>query len=211
MCNAGIMATPAELSKNGYELQFATNHLSHALLIKLLMSVLEETAAQPDSDVRIVKLASVAYKTSTPSSGIEFFKLKTRGASYGAFYNPTKWVCYAQSKLANLLYPVELATHHPSVTSVAVHPGFIKTDLHANTNFMDRQVVNMLSGGNWLDSTKEAYNQTWAATTKKENLVSGAYYEPVGVKTTPVTRQGQDRGLAKELWHWTERELKAWA
>ncbi|CAE7023202.1 Oxidoreductase [Pyrenophora teres f. teres] len=47
ICNAGIMATPTELSKDGYELQFATNHLGHALLMKVLLPLMLETAAQP--------------------------------------------------------------------------------------------------------------------------------------------------------------------
>jgi len=210
MCNAGIMAVPNDVSKDGYEIQFATNHLGHALLMKLLLPVMLDTASQPNADVRIVNLSSVAYKQNVPSTGIEFSKLKTKGANYGSFFSFNKWVCYGQSKLANLLYATELAAHHPSITSVAVHPGFIKTDLFASTNFMDRQVVNIISGGNWLDTEQGAYNQTWAATTKKENLVNGAYYEPVGVKTTPSTKLGRDRALAKELWEWTEKELKAW-
>ncbi|KAI2474950.1 retinol dehydrogenase 14 [Pyrenophora tritici-repentis] len=200
ICNAGIMATPSELSKDGYELQFATNHLGHALLMKLLLPLMLETTAQPNPDVRIVNLSSVAYKAGGPSSGID----------YGPFYNPMKWVYYNQSKLANLLYSVELAARHPSITSVAVHPGFIKTDLLVHINSMDRQVINLLSHGDWRTAVTGAYNQTWAATTQKENLVNGAYYEPVGVKTVPSTRQGRDRALAKELWEWTERELKDW-
>ena len=50
----------------------------------------------------------------------------------------------------------------------------------------------------------------WAATTAKKHLENGAYYEPVGVKTVPTTKQGKDRGLAKKLCEWTEAELKAW-
>ncbi|KAG9185553.1 hypothetical protein G6011_06884 [Alternaria panax] len=210
MCNAGIMAVPNDVSKDGYEIQFATNHLGHALLVKLLLPLMLETAAQPNADVRIVNLSSLAYKNNVPSSGIVFSKLKTKGASYGSFFALNKWVCYSQSKLANLLYTTELAARHPSITSVAVHPGFIKTDLFASTNFIDRQVVNIVSGGNWLDTEQGAYNQTWAATTDKGNLVNGAYYEPVGVKTTPATKLARDRALAKELWEWTESELEAW-
>jgi NAD(P)-dependent dehydrogenase (short-subunit alcohol dehydrogenase family) len=210
MCNAGIMAVPSEMSKDGYEIQFATNHLGHALLMKLLLPFMLETASQPDADVRIVNLSSIAYKHNVPSAGIEFSKLKTKGANYGSLFSFNKWVCYGQSKLANLLYTTEMAARYPSITFVAVHPGFIKTDLFASTNFLDRQVVNFISGGNWLDTTQGAYNQTWAATTKKENLVNGAYYEPVGVKTTPSSKPGKDRALAKELWEWTESELKAW-
>ncbi|KAH7076292.1 retinol dehydrogenase 14 [Paraphoma chrysanthemicola] len=208
MCNAGIMATPVSLSKDGYEIQFATNHLGHALLIKLLLPCMLKTAAEPNSDVRIVNLSSVAYKT-TPNAGIEFSKLKTKDANYGPFYNPNKWMCYGQSKLANLLYPIELAARHPSITSVAVHPGFIKTELHAHEGFFDRQIVDMLAD-KWLDEKEGAYNQTWAATTLATNLQNGAYYEPVGVKTVPATKQGKDQALAEELWEWTEKELKAW-
>jgi NAD(P)-dependent dehydrogenase (short-subunit alcohol dehydrogenase family) len=210
MTNAGIMATPNVLTKDGYELQFGTNHLGHALLIKLLIPLMLETASRPNADVRIITLSSLTYKHFTPSQGIEFQKLKTKGANYGSYFNFNKWVCYGQSKLANMLYAAELAARHPSITSVSVHPGFINTDLFVNTNFVDRQVTNIFAGGKWLDTKEGAYNQTWAATTKKENLVNGAYYEPLGVKTTPETKAANDRALAKELWEYTERELKAW-
>ena len=208
MCNAGIMATPPSMSKDGYEIQFATNHLGHALLIKLLLPCMLSTAAQPDSDVRIINLSSVAYNT-VPNAGIEFAKLKTPNANYGPFYNPSKWMCYGQSKLANLLYATQLAKHYPSITTVAVHPGFIKTDLHAHESFADRMVVNMIAD-KWVTREQGAYTQTWAATTAKGGLENGAYYEPVGVKTVPKTRQGKDEGLAGELWEWTERELEKW-
>lgn len=208
MCNAGIMATPASMSQDGYEIQFATNHLGHALLIKLLLPLLLDTAKQVNSDVRVVNLASVAYRQA-PSRGIEFDNLKKAGASYGRFFTPNKWACYGQSKLANLLYATKLAEHYPSITSVAVHPGFIKTDLHSNENFMDRQVVNMIAD-KWLSVEAGAYNQTWAATTQKKNLENGAYYEPVAKKTTPNTMLGKDARLAMALWDWTEKELKSW-
>lgn len=208
MLNAGIMATPASLSKDGYEIQFATNHLGHALLVKLLLPTMLKTAEQPASDVRLINLASVAY-SNAPSSGIEFSKLKTKNSNYGGLLTPNKWACYGQSKLANLLYPIELAKHYPSITSVAVHPGFIKTELHTHENFMDRRIVNMMAD-KWLEQKEGAYTQTWAATVGKGKLENGAYYEPVGVKTVPKTKQGKDAGLARELWEWTEKELESW-
>ena len=204
------MATPPTLSTDGYELQFATNHLGHALLIKLLLPLMLEKTSKSSSDVRIINLSSVAYRIGTPSSGIEFSKLRTKGANYGSLFTANKWVCYGQSKLANLLYATELANHHPSITSVAVHPGFIKTELHQNEGFMDRQVVNYLAGGNWLGTEEGACNQVWAATTEKKGLLNGAYYEPVGVKTVPTSKQGRDEKLARELWEYTERELERW-
>ncbi|THZ29380.1 hypothetical protein D6C89_02077 [Aureobasidium pullulans] len=208
MCNAGIMATPDALSKDGYEIQLATNHLGHALLIKSLLPCLLKTAEQPNSDVRIVSLTSSAHEM-VPNAGIEFNKLKTLGANYGPFYQPNKWMCYGQSKLANLLYANQLAERYPSITSVAVHPGFIKTALHDNNGLADRMVVNF-KADKWVSEEEGAYTQTWAATTAKEKLSSGAYYVPVGVKTTPKVKQAKDVGLAKELWEWTEVQLEKW-
>jgi NAD(P)-dependent dehydrogenase (short-subunit alcohol dehydrogenase family) len=103
MCNAGIMATPASLSKDGYEIQFATNHLGHALLIKSLLPTMLKTASQPNSDVRIINLSSVAH-TTTPTSGIEFAKLKTKGANYGPIYNPNKWVSVSAMKTTSNIF-----------------------------------------------------------------------------------------------------------
>ncbi|KAI8631489.1 retinol dehydrogenase 14 [Xylariaceae sp. FL1651] len=210
MCNAGVMALQPGLSKDGYEIQFATNHIGHALLIKLLAPVMLKTAEQPNSDVRIINLSSVAYRAA-PESGVEFDTLKTTQKSLGPFYAPSKWVRYGQSKLANLLYPIELAQKYPSIKCVAVHPGFVKTELHTVNNHADWALLNVISKGNWTPVEEGPYNQTWAATTPKDFLESGAYYEPVGNKVVPTTAQGKDKALAKKLFDWTEKELAAWS
>jgi NAD(P)-dependent dehydrogenase (short-subunit alcohol dehydrogenase family) len=208
MCNAGIMAWDPSLSKDGYEIQFATNHLGHALLIKLLMPVLEKTADAPNSDVRIVNLSSVGYKT-TPPAGIDFATLKTSQSSIGRLTAPGKWARYGQSKLANLLYARALAKHHPKITSVAVHPGYIRTDLFLQTSVMDRLPVMFMARGKWVPVEQGCWNQTWAATVPKEELMNGAYYEPVAQEVTPETRMGRNDELVERLWEWTEKELKS--
>jgi NAD(P)-dependent dehydrogenase (short-subunit alcohol dehydrogenase family) len=69
--NAGIMASPYSATKEGYEIQFGTNHMGHALLTKLLLPVLLDTAKQPGADVRVVTLSSVGHAL-TPPGGIIF-------------------------------------------------------------------------------------------------------------------------------------------
>lgn len=76
MCNAGIMAAPAELTKDGIEKQFAVNHVAHALVIRLLRPALLKAAEEPDSDVRLISLSSLAWKQH-PKDGIVFDKLRT--------------------------------------------------------------------------------------------------------------------------------------
>jgi NAD(P)-dependent dehydrogenase (short-subunit alcohol dehydrogenase family) len=209
MCNAGVMALAPGLSKEGYEIQFATNHLGHALLIKSLLPCMLQSAAEAGSDVRIIIVSSVAHKT-TPRTGIDFETLKTDQRGVGIFYKPDKWVRYGQSKLANLLYAQELARRYPNITSVSVHPGFVRTALHDNEGFMDRVLLNLISGGNWITVVEGPYTQTWAATTENKNLENGAYYEPVGVKGK-IAGHASDPKLAQKLWEWTELELASYS
>lgn len=76
ICNAGIMAVPPALSKDGYEIQFATNHLGHAMLIRELLPIMLKTVTIPGADVRIVCLTSNGWMQH-PKGGVKFSELKT--------------------------------------------------------------------------------------------------------------------------------------
>ena len=120
--NAGVMALPPGLTEQGYEIQFGTNHVGHALFTHLLMPRLLETAQKPGADVRIVNLSSMGHQLAS-KEGIVFNELKT------TMEPRITWTRYGQSKLANILFTKELAKRYPSITSVSVHPGVIKTDV----------------------------------------------------------------------------------
>lgn len=200
MNNAGIMATPYSTTEEGYEIQFGTNHMGHALLTKLLMPTLLETAKHPDADVRIVNLSSAGHQM-CPSDGIIYDpdKLSKEGA----------WSRYGQAKLANILFTRALAKHYPSITSAAVHPGLIKTELYQHAS-AGAKFVNIV-GVSVPEGTK---NQLWAATAK--GVKSGEYYTPVGNLSRPFfakfftagAKHMQDEQMADRLWEWTEGELK---
>jgi NAD(P)-dependent dehydrogenase (short-subunit alcohol dehydrogenase family) len=206
MLNAGIMAVPAATSVDGYETHFATNHMGHALLIKLLLPTMQRTAKQPNSDVRIINLSSVAYENA-PSQGIEFDTLKSKQTRLGNPLMPAKWTRYGQSKLANLLYVRELAKKYPEITSVAVHPGVIRTGLIENLGLMDRATVALRFAGQWTPLEEGPYNQCWAALVEKDQLENGGYYAPIAKLTVPTTKTGKDAELSKKLWEWTQKEL----
>lgn len=127
MLNAGIMASAPTLTKDGYEVQFGTNHMGHALLTKLLLSILEKTAAAAGTggdaaDVRVVVLSSGAHRA-RPDGGIDFEVLKTMAEKLTTFHR------YGQSKLANILFARELAVRYPQLRVAAVHPGTVQTGL----------------------------------------------------------------------------------
>ncbi|WP_322905888.1 oxidoreductase [Paenibacillus campi] len=118
--NAGVMVPPLGRTKDGFELQFGSNHLGHFALTGLLLPVLLDT---PSS--RIVTLSSIAART-----GYIYFNNLNAQIGYSALK------FYGQSKLANLLFARELQKRlqetGASTISVAAHPGV------ANTNLISR-------------------------------------------------------------------------
>jgi NAD(P)-dependent dehydrogenase (short-subunit alcohol dehydrogenase family) len=195
---------PPSTSADGYEIQFATNQLGHSLLVKLLLPVLQSTSKLPGADVRVINMTSVAYKQA-PSQGIDFATLKTDQANLGLF---GKWARYGQSKLAQLLYTDELARRYPEITWVSVHPGYIFTGLFDGASFLTKLPVLIMSIGSRTPVEKGHFAQCWAATAPK--VVSGGYYEPIGVEGKRATALARDRELAGRLWEWTQEELKGW-
>ncbi|TWT01471.1 oxidoreductase [Planomicrobium sp. CPCC 101079] len=115
--NAGVMTPPLSKTKDGFELQFGSNHLGHFALTGLLLPLLTKT---PDS--RIVTVSSLAHK----GAAMDFENLD---GSKG--YKAMKF--YGQSKLANLLFAMELdkrlKAHGFSTKSFACHPGISATNL----------------------------------------------------------------------------------
>jgi len=204
--NAGIMAPPYSTTKEGYEIQFGTNHMGHALLTKLLIPTMLDTAKQPGSDVRIVNLSSMGHQMPV-SKGIEF--------DQQALEKESTWRRYGSSKLANILFARSLALEYPTITSVSLHPGVILTDLFDNlrTNIFMKVglyiygIIGMILPGHYQGPEGGALNTTWCATTAKDELESGAYYMPVGKKSSGSSF-ARDEGLRKKLWEYTEAELQ---
>jgi NAD(P)-dependent dehydrogenase (short-subunit alcohol dehydrogenase family) len=202
LCNAGIMACAPGLSTDGYEIQFATNHLGHASLIKHLLPLLLSTASQ-HGDARIVSLTSTGFTVAPKDKGIIFPDLRTtQNYGFGA-----KWTRYAQSKLAILLYTAELARRYPSLSTASVHPGVIATDLVTSLGWLDRSIVFLTNVGTMVTKEEGVKNGIWACTVSREGLKSGGFYEPVGEEGR-CSKWSGDEVLAGKLWDWTDEALE---
>jgi NAD(P)-dependent dehydrogenase (short-subunit alcohol dehydrogenase family) len=120
--NAGVMACPKALTKDGFEMQLGTNHLGHFLLTNLLLDLLK--ASSPS---RIIVVSSSGHKM----SDIDKDDLMNE-KSY------SKWKAYGRSKLANILFARELSKklEGTGVTVNSCHPGVVQTELgrHMNEN-----------------------------------------------------------------------------
>ncbi|KAH6650227.1 hypothetical protein F5144DRAFT_38119 [Chaetomium tenue] len=220
VCNAGIMAQPAALSPDGYEIHIATNHLGHALLTLKLLPLLEQTSAAaagaaaagaaaagegsstPPS--RIIMVSSVAWKSGAPPGGIIFEQLKTpQELGVGG-----RWLRYGQSKLANLLWARELSARHPSVLAFSVTPGVVATGSVAAFGLADKLLVYAANVGRVKKVGEGAHNLLWAVAAPVEGVVGGGFYEPVGALSALQSRASRDPALAGRLWEWTLAELK---
>ncbi|KAF4556511.1 Short chain dehydrogenase-like protein 45 [Elsinoe fawcettii] len=198
--NAGIMATPAALSKDGFEIQFATNHLGHAMLVEQLLPVLQKTADTPNGDVRVIFTTSLGYQFAS-SIGYDTIRTKQEAYILGAFRR------YGQSKLANLLYPKALARKYPSITFVSIHPGVINTALISGLSTFNKYFTHVTTFHQQVTVQEGVKNQIWAAMAPKSKVDNGAFYEPVG-QPGRMTAAGKDEKLADELYEWTKKTLK---
>ncbi|KAM5508910.1 short-chain dehydrogenase/reductase [Fusarium oxysporum f. sp. phaseoli] len=200
LLNGGIMSVPPGTTDDGYEVQFGTNHMGHALLTKLLLPTLLRTADK-GADVRVTVLASSAHQYAPPE-GIKFDTLKSQALQMGTITR------YGQSKLANALFAKELARRYPQLTTASLQPGLVTTNL-ANTmsdnSWIMRLAWKLTTLFIGVDVPTGTLNQLWASMSK--DVVSGTYYEPIG-RTGLGKPHTNDRALAAKLWDWTEKELE---
>ncbi|MEQ9520662.1 MAG: oxidoreductase [Parvibaculum sp.] len=205
--NAGIMACPLRRSPQGYESQFATNHLGHMLLTGLLVPALIKAAP-----ARVVCLSSIGHRRSP----VLFDDINFDTTPYD------KWVAYGQAKTANALFAVELNARLSAkgVNAFSVHPGGIMTNLQRD--MPDAEIRAM----GWVDENGKpvegfktpaggAATAVWAATSPSLKGHGGEYCEDCHIaeparKDVPysgVQAYAQDKDAAKKLWAVSEKML----
>ncbi len=201
--NAGVMATPVRKTADGFELQIGTNHLGHFALTGLLLPAL---LASPHG-ARVVVTSSVAHRT---VSGIDLDSLVA-----GADTRPyRRWRAYGESKLANLLFMLELerraAADDLALLSVAAHPGYAATELQTSGPAMGGATIGsrLMSLANKVVA-QPADHGAWplllAAT--QPGLPGGSYVGPGGPGETRgrprlvgMSAAASDPGLARAVW-----------
>jgi WW domain-containing oxidoreductase len=190
ICNAGIMALPKLTLKNGYELQFFTNHIGHFLLVT---SLLDQLA----TDGRIVMVSSNAHR-GAPRSGIQFDNLDGHRG-----YSP--WAAYGQSKLANLLFANQLAKRFEGTarTANSLHPGVIYTNLARNMNPVVRVLLGVGAPLVLKSVAEGAATQCYLAVHPDVADVSGKYF--ADCNESRPSAHGRDDSLAEKLWKVSEQ------
>ena len=173
--NAGVYMTRRGLSRNGFEMTLAVNHLAHFLLTRLLLPLLKKSA-----EPRVVTVSSMVHT----SGRINFEDMNAERHFDG-------YQAYANSKLANVLFANELARREPWLSSNSLHPGVIGTKLlHAAFSMAGASVQEGARTSVYLAASPEAAH------------VTGKYFERCAA--LPAAAQALDQSLARQLWEWSE-------
>jgi NAD(P)-dependent dehydrogenase (short-subunit alcohol dehydrogenase family) len=188
--NAGIMMVPAGVTADGFELQFGTNHLGHFALTNLLL---------PHVTDRVVTVSSGMHR----QGSIDLADLNWERRPY----NATK--AYGQSKLANLLFTLELQRRlveaGSRVRALAAHPGYAATNLQGRSGNSVLDGALKLANVLVAQSDSQGALPTLAAATR--DLPGGSYLGPDGfqeMRGYPTlvgrTPEASDPELAKRVW-----------
>jgi NAD(P)-dependent dehydrogenase (short-subunit alcohol dehydrogenase family) len=190
--NAGVMYPPKSTTKDGFELQFGTNHLGHFALTGLLLDRLLPVAGS-----RVVTVSSIGHRI---LADIHFDDLQWERS-----YN--RVAAYGQAKLANLLFTYELQRRlasHGTTIAVAAHPGGSNTELMRHLPGWAAAAYPVLAPI-FQDAAMGALPQLRAASDPA--VLGGQYYGPDGI--------GQTRGYPKIVGsskksHDVERQRRLW-
>jgi protochlorophyllide reductase len=199
--NAGVMAPPRTLSRDGFELQFATNHLGHFVLTLLLLPLLRQSPA-----------ARVVHVT----SGAQYFgRIAFDDLQGERRYD--RWQAYSQSKLANVMMALELQErlhqqgHHTQ--ALAAHPGIARTNLQPSSVAASGSRVEPLAyklmAPLFQSAAMGALPQLFAATSPEAS--PGGHYGPDrlgGMRGWPTSVRVAPRALNRDdrrrLWELSE-------
>ena len=198
--NAGVMLTPKQVTKDGFELQFGTNHLGHFALTGLLLDHL-----LPVRGSRVVTVSSMGHRlrAAIHFDDLQWERSYNRGAAYG------------QSKLANLLFTYELQRRlsaspgtdksAKSTIAVAAHPGSSHTELTRNLPRIIKPVADVFGPVLFQSAAMGALPTLRAATDPA--VQGGQYYGPSGFgeqrghpKLVNSSAQSHDEDLQRRLW-----------
>jgi NAD(P)-dependent dehydrogenase (short-subunit alcohol dehydrogenase family) len=188
--NAGVMAVPRGRTADGFETQLGTNHLGHYALTNLLLRHITD---------RVVTVSSAAHR----HGRIDLDDLNWEHRRY------RRWAAYGQSKLANLLFTLELDRRlveaGSPVRALAAHPGYAATNLQLRTGSILQ--TSLMAVTNRLFAQSDAMGALPTLYAATQDLPGGSYVGPDGTgerRGHPTlvgrTAAASDAEMAKRLW-----------
>ena len=188
--NAAVAVCPYSKTRDGFEMQFGVNHLSHFALTNLLLPLMAKSAPS-----RVINVSSRFSQHSMADIRLDDINSEKS-------YSPYK--AYCQSKLANVLFTKELNKKltGSGITTYSLHPGVALTECGRHANILFQYFTAMISP--FVLKTPSQAAQTTIYCTVQEGIenLSGKYFVDCEVQETQY--RSNDEGLAKELWELSE-------
>jgi NAD(P)-dependent dehydrogenase (short-subunit alcohol dehydrogenase family) len=192
--NAGVMGIPKQVTDDGFEMQFGTNHLGHFALTGLLLGNLLSVRGS-----RVVTVSSTGHRL---RAAIHFDDLQWE-------HSYDRYAAYGQSKLANLLFTYELqrrlAEQHDNTIAVAAHPGASSTELGRSAPRLIKPLWALADTFLFQNAAMGALPTLRAAT--DPDVEGGQYFGPDGLgeqrghpKLVSSSAQSHDHNLQRRLW-----------
>lgn len=212
--NAGVWHPEHTRSKDGIEDTIAVNHLAPFLLTQLLLPRLRET----EGDRRIVHVSSrlhaQAGETASASgrmvhlANIAGLRVRTHGGKLDFDALDTEHdyrgiEAYARSKLAQVVFSCELARREQGITSNAVHPGSVATEVTRNNAVLAR--LNAIAAPFLKTPAQGAETSVHVATAPSLRGVTGRYF--ARSKEAPYASIADDPAIAERLWRWSAERV----
>ena len=210
--NAGIMNTPFELTKDGFESQLAVCHIAHFLLFRKLQPLLIASST-PEFNSRVVCVSSVAHNWGQVDlQDLNF----TNGRKYDG------WASYGQAKTANIWFANQIEAIYGSkgLHALSVHPGGIETELQRTTPKTDFQKMGWFTEDGeyvfdcvWKTPEQGAATSVWAATAPELEGKGAIYLQDIEIaKPSNDVVAGYaawafDEQGASKLWEWSEQAV----
>ncbi|XP_044746872.1 retinol dehydrogenase 13-like isoform X2 [Coccinella septempunctata] len=191
--NAGVMRPPYSKTRDGFELQLGVNHMGHFLLTNLLLDLLQQSAPS-----RIINISSIAHKRG---------KINKEDLNSDIKYDKAE--AYAQSKLANILFTLELAKRleGTGVTVNAVHPGIVDTEINRHMSFYNSWVAKIfIKPFIWpfiKNPRQGSYSVVYLACKPELEKETGKYFS--NCEEDFVSDLAKDQSLRTWLWAVSER------
>ncbi|KAJ7662896.1 NAD(P)-binding protein [Mycena rosella] len=210
--NAALMSHGYEKTADGVEDCFAVNHLAPFVFTQGLLPLLISTSKEPDSDVRVVTIASAVH--SFAPSGGKFLTLEEINDPLGPVDSPngikSRYARYARSKLANILFVKELQKHLDDASSPAVStsvdPGGVATDtvLTAQNNVplvgpLLRFAISKLARSPLDGAATALFAATSPDVARRRVEFKGAFVSDFGA-IGQASKDGENLALAGKLW-----------
>ncbi|KIK62756.1 hypothetical protein GYMLUDRAFT_197864 [Collybiopsis luxurians FD-317 M1] len=219
LINNAAGGTPNSMTKDGLLEMMVVNYISHFVLTETLLPLLKSTAAEKDSDVRIINLTSAYHAKVKVDS---FVGKETLNKQYG---DTMKGHLYGVTKLANILHTKHLQSRLNSegarITCITLHPGVVATpgvyQLFSSSGLLQKLLAKTIIPLFFQEPRQGAMNSAFAAASKQvaaarestdeaeKKMYEGVYLMPIG-KITEPSKYAKDERLQNELYE-TTREI----